>query len=377
MNDNSIRIFISGDFAPRYRVNESIEKGEYAQLYGDILPVIQDADYAITNLEAPLIENGTPIAKTGPNIKAPIKSIEALKFAGFDMVTLANNHIMDYATEGLFSTIDICEKNNIAHIGAGKNLKDASKVKYVTIKGKIIAFINVTENEWSTTNGSHPGANPVNEISIYYQIQEAKQNSDYIILIIHGGHETYELPSLRMKKMYRWFVDLGVDAVVGHHTHCFSGDEIYKGKPIIYSLGNFIFDHQSNCNSSWNEGVVVTLTIAENDIDYKLHPFYQCNENVGITLFSEIKVNEFEVSRKEKTMAIQSDDNLEKEFLSFVQKRSKLYMTYLEPIKNKYLLFLINRGVLPRFVKGAYKHLLLNIIRTEAHRDIILKLLTK
>jgi len=241
-DNNTINIFISGDFAPSLRVSELIQNQEYHKIYNDMLPIIQEADISITNLELPLIDKGTPIDKTGPNLKAPINSIEALKFARFNMVTLANNHIMDYGAEGLFSTIKICKENNIDYLGAGSCLNEAKQVKYIYCKNAKIAFINVAENEWSSTFGNEPGVNPLNEISIFYQVKEAKQNADYTILIIHGGHETFEFPSPNMKERYRYFVDLGVDAVLGHHTHCFSGHEIYKGKLIIYSMGNFIFD---------------------------------------------------------------------------------------------------------------------------------------
>ena len=372
-----IKIFISGDFAPTERVAQLITSGEYAKIYNDILPVIQDADISITNLELPLVENGTPIAKTGPNIKASPKSIEALTFAGFNMVTLANNHIMDYGSKGLFSTMQLCKDNGIDYIGVGKNLKEASKVKYIDCKDQKIAFINLAENEWSTTHGSEPGANPLNEINQYYQIIEAKENADYVILIVHGGHETYGLPSPRMKKLYRYFVDLGVDAVVGHHTHCYSGHEVFKGKPIFYSLGNFIFDRIKYSNSSdWNIGCAVTLNIIDNKIDFELHPYYQCNQTVGITLFTDNEKSAFIVDAERKTAIIQNDKELDLHFNDFVLRQERMYFSYLEPLKNKYLLAAMNRSLLPRLIGKRQRRLLLNLIKAEAHKDILVRLLS-
>ena len=129
MESNSIKILITGDFAPTLRVADAIQKGDYESLFGEVKPLIQEVDYSIINMEAPLIGSGTPIAKTGPNLKASCKSVEALKYAGFDMVTLANNHIMDYGSEGLFSTMEICRKNNIEDIGAGCNAEEAKQIK--------------------------------------------------------------------------------------------------------------------------------------------------------------------------------------------------------------------------------------------------------
>lgn len=376
MNNEAINIFISGDFAPRMRVNEVIEHGDYQLLYNDILPIIQASDLVITNLESPLLEEGKPIAKTGPNLKAPIKSVEALKFAGFDMVTLANNHMMDYGKEGLFSTIQICEKNNIKHIGAGSNIEEVKKVAYFDIKGSRIAFINCCENEWSTTQGDYPGCNPLDEVSLFYQIQEAKANADHVILIIHGGHETYDYPSPRMKKLYRWFVDLGVDAVIGHHTHCFSGYEIYKEKPIVYSLGNFIFDSAKR-NSSWNIGAAVKLTIQGGQTKMQLSPFTQCDNEVGIKMFGPKETDNWLEEEQQKSIRIQDDSFLEKKFEEFVTKQCNLYRGFLEPNQSSLVLAAKNRGLLPRKIRGAKRLLYWNIIRAEAHRDILLELLSK
>ena len=374
---DEIKIFVSGDFVPNLRVRDYVEKEDIEGLFNDVLPLINSSDFAITNLEAPLIEKGKPILKTGPNLKASLKSAHFLKNAGFDMVTLANNHLMDYGVEGLHSTMKICKEENLICIGAGDTVKEASKIVFKVIKGKTIAFINCCENEWSTTFSESPGANALNEVAIFYQIKDARENADFVILIIHGGHETYGLPSPRMKKLYRWFIDLGVDAVIGHHTHCFSGDEIYKGKPIVYSLGNFIFDHKINRNSSWNECVIAVLEILDRTITLKLIPLYQCSDKVGVHLMNKEQEKSFISQRLKKSNIIKKDILLEAEFENFVNKQFRMYNSFLEPIKNKYILWLMNRGILPRFVKGYFRRLLLNVIRTEAHRDILLKVLSK
>ena len=376
MNNEPINIFISGDFAPRMRVNEVIKNGDYQLLYNDILPLIKEADLAITNLESPLLENGTPIAKTGPNLKAPINSIEALKYAGFDMVTLANNHMMDYGSEGLFSTIKTCEDNQIKHIGAGANPEEAKRILYFELKGQKIAFINCCENEWSTTHGNEPGCNPLNEVGIYYQIEEAKKNAGFVLLIIHGGHETYEYPSPRMKKLYRWFVDLGVDAVIGHHTHCFSGYELYKGKPIVYSLGNFVFDSDKR-KSSWNIGAAAMVIIQESNIDLVLCPFTQCDDEVGVRMFGEKEKEDWLEKELEKSKIIQDDMLLEAKFEEFVLKQGKMYWGFLEQSAFSWILAAKNRGLLPSGIKGTKRLLYQNIIRTEAHRDVLLKVLSR
>ena len=373
--DNEIKIFISGDFRPIGRINKLIENQNYDLIYNDILPIIKDSDISITNLECPLIENGIPIKKTGPNLKSSIKSIDALKYAGFNMVTLANNHMMDYDIDGLNSTIKICKKNDIEYIGAGQNITEAQTIKYFSIKNKKIAFINCCENEWSTTFGDYPGCNPLNEIDIYNQIKEAKSNSDYIIVIIHGGHEMYEYPSPRMKKLYRWFIDLGVDAVIGHHTHCFSGYEIYNKKPIVYSLGNFVFDNSKMRNNIWNYGAAAVLSISNNNLKLILHPYSQCNDKPGCTLLDDNKKEIWFKNENAKSIKIQNDKLLLDEYLSFINMKEKLYRNYLEPKSNKYIIAAKNKGILPRRINKEKALLYLNLIKTESHRDILLHIL--
>lgn len=375
MNNENINIFISGDFRSNVRIKEIINNDNFHLIFNNILPIIKNADISVTNLECPLIEGGNPIKKTGPNLKSDIKSIEAINFAGFNMVTLANNHMMDYGEEGLNSTIKTCKDNNIEYIGAGKNIKEAQQVKYFEVKGKRIAFINCCENEWSTTDGEYPGCNPINEIDVYNQVKEAKSHSDNVILIVHGGHEMYEYPSPRMKKLYHWFIDIGADAVIGHHTHCFSGYEIYNNKPIVYSLGNFIFDNARMRNCIWNYGAASLLSIDNNTIKLELYPYCQCNEKPGILLLEGSEKENWFKNEEERSTIIKNDSLLQKKFNDFVSKQEKLYRSYLEPKSNRIIIAAKNIGILPRRIRNKKALLYTNLFRTEAHRDIILQIL--
>jgi len=377
MNQEEIKILITGDFAPRLRVNEAIERGDYKSLFGDLLDDIQNADIAITNLESPLCNTPTPIKKTGPNLIAATKSIEALKYAGFNMVTLANNHIMDQGVEGFKSTIQTCKDAGIDYIGAGMNLTEAQQFKVIDCKGKKIAFINCCENEWSTTTGDEPGANPLNEVSLFYQIQEAKNQADYTILIIHGGHETYGLPSPRMKKLYRWFIDLGVDAVIGHHTHCYSGREIYKGKHIVYSLGNFIFDHPKWRDNFWAIGCAGEISINGDEIKFDSLPFHQCDYIIGIQKFDKEEMRLFAIQDSEKSSVISNEEKLYSEYSKFLQSQKNMFEAFLEPFPNKIILGLKKFHIIRSLLKPSKRLLYQNLIRCESHRDILLNHLNK
>jgi poly-gamma-glutamate synthesis protein (capsule biosynthesis protein) len=134
-----------------------------------------------------------------------MKTIKVIKSLGFKMVTLANNHIYDYGNDGMRDTLEVCKKYGITTIGAGHNLEQAKNILCLQLDGKRFYFINCCEHEFSIADDINGGANPLNIVSIYWQIQEAKKISDYIIIIVHGGHEHFQLPSPRMKEMYRFF----------------------------------------------------------------------------------------------------------------------------------------------------------------------------
>lgn len=378
MSSESLRILIVGDFAPINRVAAMIKRRDYCGIFNDILPIVKSADIAVANLELPLVNEGIPAKKTGPHMRAIPESIRALKYAGFNLLTLANNHIMDYGAGGLISTLELCKNNEIETLGAGMNLGEAKRTHYIDNNGIRIAFLNAAENEWGTTRGEQAGANPLDCISLSYQISEAKRNAEVVILLVHGGHEGLDLPSPEMKKVYRFFVDSGADAVIGHHTHCFSGLEVYRDKLIVYSLGNFIFDKKQSVSSDlWNIGCGVTLEVSGEGISHEVHPFRQCDERVGVRLFDQQERREFEMLVEEKTSVIKDDEELGRRFREFLEKRRVMYEGFLEPVKNRILRAAMRRGVLPRLVSGKHRRLLLNLMRCESHREALVRLLAE
>lgn len=373
--EKTAQILITGDFYGGKRIENLLLRKDYDQIFNDFLPIIRKADIAITNLEAPLLNSGQPIEKTGPVIKAVPETIEAIKYAGFNLLTLANNHIMDYGAEGLQSTLNLSENKDIATVGAGENIEKAAQTYFKEVNGIIIAIINIAENEWSTTNGNNPGAHPLNPVANYYKIKEAREKSDFVIVIVHGGHEMYHLPSPRMKETYRFFADSGADAVVGHHTHCYSGYELYNEKPIFYSLGNFLFESSTQKSDSWHTGFAVLLSLSKaKNVSFELIPYRQSNPYVGVNLLKDKQPFNDKIAKLNSI--IQDDVLLIKEFNSFIKKElAKTYKAFLEPISMKPIRLLQKIGVLPSLLNKKKKRLYLNLIRCEAHRDVVTKLL--
>lgn len=338
-----ISIFVAGDIVPRNRTVDLFKQKRTDELFHDLIPYIKDADISIGNLEAPIINgNPTPIKKSGPCLHAPKETIEVLKEAGFNTITLANNHFRDQGQIGVECTLHYVNDNNLDIVGGGKAFQDARKILFKKVNNETIAIINVCEHEFSIATDEYGGSNPLDLINLHEDIIEAKGQADYILVIVHGGIEGYQLPTPRMKRTYRHLIDLGVDAVVNHHQHCFSGYESYKGKPIFYGLGNFCFDWEGRTNSIWNEGISINIKFAKN-ITFDLIPYTQCNDKPCVSICSS---SLFKDRINKINGIIQDDILLKEEYLRFIEKKKKSILLDLLPIHNKYLNALIRRGII-------------------------------
>lgn len=373
-----LKLLFVGDYCPIGRNKNDFDSGEGDAIFGGFEKHTANADFSIANLEAPLIEQGNKIQKSGPNIKASQKSLIPLKRIGFDAVTLANNHILDYDEQGVASTIDACYKYNIKYVGAGKNLNGARKPLVISIKNKKVAILNIAENEFCAATAQSYGANPLHLINNHYDIKKAKAENDYVIVIPHGGREHYQLPSPQLKERYRFFIESGADALISHHTHCFSGYEFYKGKPIFYSLGNFIFDYKPKYQKGlWTQGYGVMLAIDDDKIDFELIPFHQGRQtDPKLQLFDENEKIMFNHKIEELNTIIKDDTLLINAWNQYVKTQQVSYKANLF-VQNKYIRALQSKGIFPPIFFHSKKHkvLLENLIRCETHREITLDVL--
>lgn len=134
--EKQIDVFVSGDFCPINRIEKLSMQGEHDKIFNDILKIVGKSDLSVTNLECPLTLETKAISKTGPNLKAHPSTINSLKYAGFDLLTLANNHILDYGYKGLKDTLEICDIKGINTVGAALILEDVDKPFQITIHEK-------------------------------------------------------------------------------------------------------------------------------------------------------------------------------------------------------------------------------------------------
>lgn len=363
-----MKILIAGDYVPRNRLAALVEENKYNDIFGEVKNVISSADYSIVNFESPIVEEGDkPISKLGPNLRCKPNGVDAIKYAGFKCATLANNHIRDWGDSAVRRTISIIKEHGLDCVGAGDGIESAGATLYHRHGDKTLAVINCCENEFSIAGPDYYGANPLNPVRQYYAIKEAKAKSDYVVIIVHGGHEHYQLPSPRMQDTYRYFIDLGADIVVNHHQHCYSGYEIYKGKPIVYGTGNFCMDKDPiRVGQIWNYGYMVQW-----DTDKPEHidiiPYDQCGDQPMVHLLSP---NAFDEQLNHLNEIIGDRQLLEAETKKYYSSCNDTINNYvIEPIQNRFIAGLQHMGILPSLVSKKWLLKLQDFILCESHRD--------
>lgn len=371
-----MKILVAGDFCDRYRVSESIANNDYASMFDGIKPVVSSCDFSVVNFEFPILfGQDSPILKCGPNLKGQPDAVEAIKYAGFNICTLANNHILDQGIQNCLLTKRHIESSGLKTVGAGKDIDDASAVLFCSKDDQVVAFINCCEHEFSVASRSCGGACPLNPVRQFHSIQEAREKADFVIVIVHGGHECFKLPSPRMKEIYRFFIEAGADAVINHHQHCFSGYEFYKGKPIVYGLGNLLFDNPDERDGQWNRGYMAVLNLENNGqgISMDLLPYTQCNEHARVDLMEASEKDAFYGEIGRLNHIIQDDDALAEMVDEYYSSSIALEQRILEPYSRKLFLKLFSHGLMPRLVmRGSKKYQIINHIECESHRDKLL-----
>jgi poly-gamma-glutamate capsule biosynthesis protein CapA/YwtB (metallophosphatase superfamily) len=371
-----IKILFTGDFCPHKRMETLSKQGDYASVFNNFINVFQGNDLNVTDVECPLTESNKRIPKTGPYQVAAPHNIGILKYANIGLAGMANNHIMDCDAAGAMDTIQLCREAGIATVGIGCTEAEKRKPFSTIIKGKKIAIINFAENEFIESPGGEVAANALHLVNNYYDITAAKKDHDFVVLMVHGGNEFYALPSPRVKETYRFFIDIGADAVISNHTHCFSGYEIYNGKPIFYSLGNFIYDWPERINTDWNVGFAVRLKFT-NTVDFDIIPLKQNNQLPGVFHLEEAEKKLFDEKLEQLSAVISDDEKLSAAFNTYCLSVKKMYDSFIEPYFGKTIASLRARGLFPKLMKKRKKLLLLNLTRCEAHRDVLLNLLSK
>ncbi|MDF2722181.1 MAG: poly-gamma-glutamate biosynthesis capsule formation protein [Paenibacillus sp.] len=261
---NRVQLTFVGDVIFSDNVETALKVNGYDYPYWYMRQYLEKADLTIANLETPLTDRGTPQEKEYAYRSSP-NALPAFKDAGFDLVNLANNHILDYGAVGLLDTFTHLDKAGIRWFGAGHNTAEAFKPVIVEKKGIKIAFLGLSKvvptQEWKA-GPNRPGVADTYALKAPLEaIRNAKKQADLVVVVAHWGVERQDMPEKYQKDYAREYIDAGADLIIGGHPHVLQGFESYKGKWIAYSLGNFIFTMNEN-PTTW-ETIVLQASCAK------------------------------------------------------------------------------------------------------------------
>jgi poly-gamma-glutamate synthesis protein (capsule biosynthesis protein) len=220
--------------------------------------LFKEKDMVMVNLETPLAGQN---ARVLGHFKSDPAYAKVIADAGITMVNLANNHIYDAGDIGLLETAEHLDDANVEYTGFGETLEKARLGRVVEVKGTSIAVLGYTQycnTRYASIAASYPGILPLDRELVVNDIKAAKKKADLVFVNLHWGVEDQPYVQKRCIGLAHLFIDTGADAIIGHHPHVPHGIEIYKKKPILYSLGNFIFAHS---NPAWYDNFLAELVV--------------------------------------------------------------------------------------------------------------------
>lgn len=246
--------------------------------FAGVEETLRGADIAVVNLECAISDGGEPAPKAY-TFRAPPAAADALAAGGIDMVSLANNHSLDYGPGGLADTLANLDARGIAHAGAGANATAARAPVVVVANGLRVAFLSYVDvpveyggfdtHRWEAT-AVGPGVAWLNVEQVQEDVASARRLADLVVVMMHFGFEGRSTPSETQRAQARAAIDAGAALVLGHHPHVLQPVEWYGNGLIVYSLGNFVFDGFDN---PANDSAILLADLTEGGVaSYRLLP---------------------------------------------------------------------------------------------------------
>lgn len=260
VQEPELRFMAVGDIMLGRGVGMRLQKaGDYKKAFEKVSDYFSMGDVLFANLETPLTSSTHGLDKKRKIVlKGNPEAVSALTSAGFNLISLSNNHMMDYYEKGLQDTMELLSKNGIIYAGGGKDIEDARKLAIKEVNGIKVGLLAYTDMAELTFAGDpylsfaagteKSGVVPRKYETIKEDILKARGQVDILAISLHWGvEESFTITQDQVEFAHN-LIDDGADVILGHHPHQFQGMEMYKGKPIMYSMGNFLFDQNDSEN---------------------------------------------------------------------------------------------------------------------------------
>lgn len=277
---------ISFTFVGDIMLDRNVENSVYKNGYGDFSFIFENVDFlaksdiTFGNLEGPMSDKGRDMGNLYSFRMNPLITL-SLKGAGFDVLSVANNHSADWGEDAFIDTLNRLRLSGIVSVGGGIDKEEASNVKIIERNGAKVGFIAFSDvgPKWFEAKDNKPGILLAKTELVKELVRKAKHQTDYVVVSFHFGNEYETVASSRQEELARSAIDAGANIVVGHHPHVVQKIELYNGGLIAYSLGNFIFDQ--NFSEETMEGALLNVIFKGQDIisiykkKVKLNEFFQ------------------------------------------------------------------------------------------------------
>lgn len=267
-----VTMVFSGDILlSSYVLNNYENSGINGVISQDLLGEMQSADLTMVNEEFPFSNRGTQAQDKQYTFRVDPSYVKIFQEMGIDVVTLANNHALDYGTEALSDTFQTLDGAEVAYVGAGDSKERAAQPYIAEMGGKTFGFLAasrvIPEVSWNIDNQQPGMLCTYDSVRLCEAIRKAKENCDYVVVYVHWGIERENMPQEYQRQLGQAYIDAGADLIIGAHPHVLQGIEYYNGKPIVYSLGNYIF------NQSIEKTMLLKVTVStENETILQLIP---------------------------------------------------------------------------------------------------------
>lgn len=244
---SAIQLAFCGDIYLSEHVLSAYDRaGSVSGILDDtLLSAGRDADLFIANQEFPFGTGGTPAADKQFTFRVAPERCAIFNELGIDLVTLANNHTLDYGRDCLTESFETLERYGIPYIGAGANLKRASSLHRVELKGRSIGFLAasrvIPDYSWNAGESQSGLFTTYDPAALIAEIRAAEQICDFTVVYVHWGLERHSEPEAYQTELAKQYIDAGADLVIGSHPHVLQPIRSYRNVPIVYSLGNYLF----------------------------------------------------------------------------------------------------------------------------------------
>lgn len=248
--DSTVILSFAGDvYFSEHSLASYDKKGISAYADEEMLSLMNSADLFMLNHEFSFSLQGEPMEDKQYTLQTDPKYVKILQELGTDVVTLANNHVLDFGNAALLDTFATLKQAEIEYVGAGNNYQEAISPVVRTIQGQSFAIFAATRvspsADWYAGNKKAGVLQTYDPKGLNAAILEAKGSYDHIIVFLHWGIERNEMPEDYQRTLAKGYIDAGADLVIGCHPHVLQGFEYYKGVPIVYSLGNYLFGNRT------------------------------------------------------------------------------------------------------------------------------------